>query len=792
MLYPADIEAKLGFDRIRSLLKEKCLSRPGAERVETIAISHDADELSRLLGQTWEFKKLLQSGEGFPTAHFYDVRVALKRSQTAGAFLEASDMLEIGQSLETVVEMIRFLNTRREQYPWLYALTENIDVPETLSGEIRRVVDDEGNIRDGASQELSGIRQSLRQRQQQLRKSLDSIFRQAVKNGLVPDGASITVRDGRMVIPVMAEYKRRIKGFIHDESSTGQTVYLEPAEVLDGNNAIKELLYSEKREIVKILTRLTDQIRAVLPELKKAYSWMSIIDFIRAKARLAMDLEAEYPVLSPKAETVLINARHPILYLNHKDTKKPVVPLTISLEAEQRMVIISGPNAGGKSVCLKTVGLLQYMWQCGLLIPADENSRMGIYEDIFIDIGDEQSIENDLSTYSSHLTFMKNFLQNAHASSLILIDEFGTGTDPLFGGAIAESILARFVSSKARGVITTHYSNIKKYAEQTEGVVNGAMKYDVQALEPLYILQIGKPGSSFSFEVARKIGLPSEVIDQAQQLLGSDQINTEELIVRLERRENTIHALEEKMKKSELEAEVLRKKYERLYNDLETNKKEILKKAKSEASDLLQRTNKEIEKTIRHIKENKAEKTETRRMRDRLEELKKTVAVPAPKNSVVTTEELQPGDSVRLIGQDVVGEVLELRGKDAELQIGGLKTVVRRNRLEKISNAARKKQIRKPGSSITGNIDLNARLSQFSSTLDVRGKRGEIAMNEVEKFIDDSLLFGVSEVRVLHGKGDGILRKLIREYLKNHPNIAGFRDEHVDFGGPGITIIDIK
>jgi DNA mismatch repair protein MutS2 len=793
MIYPADIEKKLGFDKIRIMLKEKCLSAPAVERVDKIQFSQNAEQLKLWLSQTWEFLRLLESGEGFPSAYFFDVRLALKRSQTAGSFLDAEDMLAIRQSLETILEMLSFIGKRKEEYPYLYQLADKISINDVLPKEISRVIDDEGHIKDGASQELGRIRQSLRQRQQQLRKSLDAIFRQAVKDGYVPDGASITVRDGRMVIPVMAEYKRRIRGFVHDESATGQTVYLEPADVLESNNAIKELLYEEKREIVRILTRLTDRIREVLPELREAYHWMGLMDFIRAKARLAKEIEASFPTLSDAPETILTNARHPLLFINYKGTEKKVIPLSVRLDDDQRLVVISGPNAGGKSVCLKTVGLLQFMWQCGLLIPADESSRLGIYENMFIDIGDEQSIENDLSTYSSHLTFMKHFLAHADHSSMILIDEFGTGTDPLFGGAIAESILDHFVDSHARGVVTTHYSNIKKYAEKTSGVVNGAMKYDVQALEPLYILQIGKPGSSFSFEVARKIGLPAPVIDQAQALLGSEQMNAEELIVRLEKREQKIHELEEKMKRNEREADILKRKYETLYTELEAGKKDILKKAKNEAADLLQKTNREIEKTIRHIKENKAEKTETRRMRDRLEDLKKQVEVPSPNKTVaVSNQELQAGDQVRLIGQDVVGEVLDIRGKDIEVQIGGLKTVVKKNRLEKISNTARKKMERKPGRIISGNIDLNSRLADFSSTLDVRGMRGENALQTVERFLDDSLIFGMSEVRILHGKGDGILRTIIREFLKRHSHVANFRDEHVERGGAGMTLVDLK
>lgn len=780
-------------DRVRELLKEKCLSLPGSERVDSMQMSADREEVGKWLSQTWEFAGILRSGDSFPSSNYLDVRNSMKKARTSGAFLDAEEFLDIRRSLDTIDMMISFFEKQRESYPRLYELSSPVHLPPGLSSDIQRIVDEEGKIKDNASDRLSAIRKDLRQQQQQLRKSIDSIFREAVRNEYVPEGASITIRDGRMVIPVLAEYKRRIKGFIHDESATGQTVYLEPAAVLEANNALKELEYAESREIVRILMSLTDRLRDHLPDLKKAYEWMGIVDFIRAKARVAIDMEAEYPVISDEARTKLINARHPLLFLNYRKSGKTVVPLTLNIDKGQRLIIISGPNAGGKSVCLKTVGLLQYMWQCGLLVPASEESTLGIYGSVFIDIGDEQSIENDLSTYSSHLTFMKFFLENASRDSLILIDEFGTGTDPLFGGAIAESLLEQFVQRGCRGIITTHYSNIKKFAEQAEGVINGAMKYDIKALEPLYVLQLGKPGSSFSFEVARKIGLPSGIIDHARDLLGSEQISAEDLIVRLEKREQRVRELETELRTNEREAARLREKYEELYEALESDKKEILKKAREEASDLLSRTNREIEKTIRHIKENQAEKKETRKVRERLTDLKKKVAVEKPSQKARTSnEKIAVGDSVRIAGRDVTGKVLDIRGNDAEVQVGALKTMVKLKRLEKISHGQRKQQEKGGRKTVSANIDLNSKLAQFSGTLDIRGVRGDEAIHRVEKYIDDALLFNTGEVRILHGKGDGILRKLVREQLKNHPQVASFNDEHVERGGAGITVVEFK
>jgi len=569
---------------------------------------------------------------------------------------------------------------------------------------------------------------------------------------------------------------------------------LEPSEVLEGNNQLRELEYAERREIVKLLIKLTDSIRLQIEPLNNAYRFLGIIDFIRAKAKLAVLLNAELPTLENSASFNWENAVHPLLFLSHKEQKKSVVPLNIALDHERHLLLISGPNAGGKSVCLKTVGLLQYMLQCGLLVSMAENSTIGVYNDIFIDIGDEQSIENDLSTYSSHLTNMKHTLKNASANGLILIDEFGTGTEPNFGGAIAEAILAELVHKKTFGVITTHYSNLKEFAENTSGVVNGAMRFDVQKLEPQYMLEIGKPGSSFALEIARKIGLSHDVIEKAKQLVGREHTDVDKLLRDLERDKSRVLNREKSLKENERKLKQQLARYEQLNEEIGGKKKEIINKAKMEAERLLSDTNRQIEKTIRHIKENKAEKKETKRVREDLEQLKGKVKPELVKNNSleVIKGEIEVGDFVRFKDQDVVGEVTARKGKDVEVQMGQLKSNIKLNRLERISKGEAKAALRKPKREGLASINLNRKLADFNTTLDVRGKRAEEVMPLLQNFLDESSMFNFNEVRVLHGKGHGILRDLVREQLKGEPNVASFNDEHVERGGAGITVVVLK
>lgn len=794
MLYPQDIESKLGFDTIKQNLVNKCLSPLGVEKASKIRFSNDFDLIKRWLRQTDEFRKILISGDNFPSQHFIDVRGAVAKSRTEGAFLTSQEFLNIHNSLDTIITVRNFLSSHKEEYPELHELIHFIDVDRQLLQLISSKIDDDGNVRDSASAELGEIRKNIKIKYNKVRRSLESIYKAAVKDGFVPEGATITVRDGRMVVPINAEHKRRLRGFVHDESSTGQTVFLEPADVLDGNNEIRELEYAEKREVVKILLHLTDAVRREAPTLSQAYKFLGIIDFIRAKAKMAIELEAFLPALKNEPALEWEDARHPLLFLSHQKLNKKIVPLNIQLNHQQRVLIISGPNAGGKSVCLKTVGLIQYMLQCGILPSVSEASEFGIFKDIFIDIGDEQSIENDLSTYSSHLTNMKHFLKKSGDQTLSLIDEFGTGTDPQFGGAIAEAVLDKLFEREGYGVITTHYSNIKHYAESKPGMVNGAMKFDMVNLEPLYELEMGKPGSSFSLEIARKIGLSHHVINYAKETIGEKNIDVDDLLLKLEKQKQQIKERDIKLKEREREVKEIEAKYKSLFTQLEENKKKILDSAKKEAQTLLKDTNREIEKTIRHIQENKAQKQETKKARERLGKLKEKVEVPikAPKQTVKVIEgEIKVGDSVRIIGQEVAGKVLQLKGKGAEVQMGGLKSTIKISRLEKISNA-KLKEIKKPKTAATRGLNLNQKMSDFNMTLDVRGKRAEEVLGLVDKFIDDALLVGSSEVKILHGKGSGILKDLIRNHLRGSSYIASVQDEHVERGGAGITVLGLS
>ena len=795
MLYPENIEGKLGFDKIRERLLNLCLSSLGQRYVDSIRFVNQFEKLNPLLCQTSEFKEILTTGEIFPASNYLDVTPFLRKARVEGAFLLEQELIDIKRSFETLIACVRFLNNRPEEYPALYGLSRGLSLNENLPEQIGAIIDDNGVVKDNASPELAMVRREMKKEHQQLRKTLESIFRSSRSSGYVPDGASLTVRDGRMVIPLNAEHKRRVKGFIHGESATGQTVFLEPAEVLEGNNKIRELEYAERREIVKLLTKLTNSIREQLEPLERAYRFLGVIDFIRAKARLAIELDAVLPALNNSPIINWGNARHPLLFLAHKAVNKPVVPLNIYIDNILKILLISGPNAGGKSVCLKTVGLLQYMVQCGLLIPLDSDSQVGIFTDIFIDIGDEQSIENDLSTYSSHLTNMKFVVKNSSKKSLILIDEFGTGTEPQFGGAIAESILRELVRIGVFGVITTHYSNLKQFAERTEGVQNGAMRFDVQKLAPYYMLEIGKPGSSFALEIARKIGLSNEVINHAKELLGREHTDMDKLLRDLERSKLRVNKRERSLKEKEKSLSRELEKYEEVNTNITGKKKEILNKAKEEAAKLLAETNKEIEKTIRHIKENKAEKKETKQVRTKLESLKEKIKPEKidRKDSEIKVigGTITIGDYVKLIGQEVVGQVVGEKGNVLEVVIGELKSNIKRNRLKKVHHTAVKSMHKEKRTESLQSKNLNQKSANFNSRIDVRGKRAEEILPIVEQFIDEAVMFGVPEVKILHGTGHGVLRDIIRQRLREEPQVTSFKDEHIEHGGAGITVVSL-
>ncbi|WP_027000576.1 endonuclease MutS2 [Eisenibacter elegans] len=808
MIYPDHFEAKLGFDTIRQLLKERCLSDLGTAYVDKIRFSDNYDLIQKLTSQTAEFQDILTQGEYFPQQNYYNAHPYLKQAAIEGAFLDEAVFGELRASLMTIDQCLRFFAqaSMQETYPLLTALSQTVEFDRGLVKQIDATIDERGKVRDNASPDLQRIRKSLIQEQNNLRTQLNKLLGIAKQQGYIKSDANITFREGRMVVPVPAEHKRKIKGFIHDESATGQTVYIEPAEVLDTNNHLKELAYQERREIIRILTALTAAIRPQVPQLQKAYDYLGMIDFIRAKAKLSLELGAVKPNFVEQPLLDWYAARHPLLVLSFAAQKKHVIPLDISLSEERRLLLISGPNAGGKSVSLKTVGLLQYMFQCGLLVPLAENSTIGLFKRIFIDIGDEQSLENDLSTYSAHLTHMRHFLRFSNAHTLLLIDEFGTGTEPVVGAAIAEAILEQLNAKRAFGVITTHYSNLKLLAENTKGLINGAMRFDAEKLSPLYILEIGKPGSSFAFEIAHKIGLPPEVIQRSRKKAGKQQVNFDEVLRNLEIERKQLHDLNRTLLEKEHALTETFNNYQKLKEYLEREKKGILNQAKQEASILLKEANQRIESTIREIKETQADKSKTLEVRQQLQKFAQknrpeaaSVAWEATTPEVAEAEvpieviegNIEIDDYVRIKGQNAIGQVVALKGKNAEIAIGALKSTVKLDRLERLSRKAFRKEQQQASVRLKG-INLNEKMMHFSIKLDLRGKRGEEAVTELTRFMDDAILLGQTELHILHGKGDGILRNLVRQQLRQYKQVVGIADEHADRGGDGITIVTLR
>ncbi|MBO0952037.1 endonuclease MutS2 [Fibrella forsythiae] len=804
MLYPNTLEQKLGFDKIRELLRQACISPLGQDYVDKIRFSDNHQLIDKLLRQTYEFTQIVQYEPDFPQSNYLDVRPQLQKARVEGITLMEDEFFDLKLALKAIQDCLRFLaNQEEDQYPYLAELAQPVTVDKNLLAALERVIDDRGHVRDNASPELASIRRRIISEQANLRKKLDGMLRTARQQGWIPDDLGLTIRGGRLVIPLAAEHKRKIRGFIHDESDTGKTVYIEPAEVFDGNNEVRELEYEERREVYRILLALTDQVRPFLPELGKAVNFLAQIDFIRAKAKLAGELQAGMPQVMNRPVLNWTAARHPLLFLSHQKQKKSVIPLNIRLDEQQRILIISGPNAGGKSIALKTIGLLQYMMQCGLLVPMAEYSDMGVFQNLFIDIGDEQSLENDLSTYSSHLTNMQKFLVGANKRTLFLIDEFGTGTEPGQGGAIAEAILEELNKSGAYGVINTHYTNLKVFADKTAGLINGAMRFDGEKLEPLYELEMGRPGSSFAFEIARKINLPNAVIERAKEKLGSQQVNFEKLLKELdiEKRVFSEKNLDISIKQRKVAQQLA--EYTALKTKLDNEQKQLINTAKAKAKTLVQEANQRIESTIREIKESKADKDTTRQVRAELQqfdqkELKPEVVVePArPKEPEEEFENdaspIGVGSYVRIQGQTAIGEILAIRGKDAEVRIGELKSNIKLNRLEKVSRKTYREAVGIRETPRSQGMDLNEKMMNFSFNLDIRGYRGEEALGELDRFMDSALMLGYPELRIVHGKGDGILRQLVRNHLRSYKQVASMADEHADRGGQGVTLVKMR
>ena len=821
MIYPKHFEEKTGFDKVRLFVASNCLSPLGKDRVDAMAFSNDFPTIHTWLSQTAEFVRILQGDEEFPANNFFDVRYSLRRIRPEGTWLDEKEIFDLKRSLITIADILRFLHPQGSdelKYPALAELAGDTMVFPLLVRRIDTLLDKFGKMKDSASDRLLQIRREMTATMSSISRNLQSILRTAQAEGVVDKDVAPTMRDGRLMIPVAPAFKRKIKGIVHDESASGKTVFIEPEVVVEANNRIRELEAEERREIVRILTEFTSEVRPLIGDILHSYEFLAEIDFIRAKALFAQQIHGVMPIVEDRQGLDWSRAIHPLLFLSLQKQGKEVVPLDIELRADdRRILLISGPNAGGKSVCLKTVGLLQYMLQCGLLPSMDESSRMGIFDSIFIDIGDEQSIENDLSTYSSHLTHMKFFLRNGSPRTMLLIDEFGSGTEPQIGGALAEALLKRFNENGCFGIITTHYQNLKHFAEDTPGIVNGAMLYDRHLMMPLFRLAIGHPGSSFAIEIARKIGLPEAVIADASAKVGEDYINMDKYLQDIVRDKRYWETKRQNIRQREKRLEDITSRYEKDLADINAQRKEILAKAKEDADRLLREANARIENTIREIREAQADKEQTKLARRSLEDFKSSVhdkpddndaiarkmqqlrdraarkqqkaALPKPRPE---DEPLKPGDAVRLKGQTSAGEVIEVTGNQATVAFGMIKSTVKLDRLERVSRNQLKREAQKATFLSEQTTDeMHEKRLNFKQEIDIRGMRGDEALQTVTYFIDDAIQVGAQRVRILHGTGTGILRQLVRQYLATVPGVRNFHDEHVQLGGAGITVVEL-
>lgn len=811
-IYPESIESKIGFDAVRSIVGGLCLSTLGQQKCREMVVSSDFEAVSRLLGQTDEMARIITAGEDLPLSAVHDVRSYLSGIRVAGTHIPEDELVRLRASLGTMAAIASFFAQRREEdggspYPALDRLASAFgEFPEAMR-DIDRVIDKFGSVKDNASPALASIRSQLASMQGSIVSAMRRVIAQAVKAGILDADASPSLRDGRPVIPVPPMHKRKIPGIVHDESATGKTIFIEPAEVVEASNRLREMQMDERREVMRILVELADKLRPHVPEMLDSYDILADFDFIHAKARFALQADCAMPHLHRDMQLELYHACHPILKQTLEKIGKVVVPLDIRLTSEDRMLVISGPNAGGKSVTLKTVAIAQYMAQCGMLPPCQTNSHISIADGIFIDIGDDQSIENELSTYSSHLRNLKYFLANGTDRTLCLIDEFGSGTEPQIGGAIAQAVLAQFVQIGMWGVITTHFQNIKRFAEETPGLINGSMLYDRQLMQPLFALSIGNAGSSFALEIARKIGLPADIVNAAQDIVGSDYVNLDKYLLDIARDKRYWENKRLQIKQKEKKIDALIEKYDTEAEQLHSKRREIIDEARQQAKDIISASNAAVERTIHEIKTANAEREKTLQARKQLEEEKRRLETSKAdqhpmlkkkrkndKKEPKPQAEKRPvavGDNVLLDGTGTVGKVLEINGANAVVAFGMLKTTVKASRLT-ITQRQIKSVSTKPvltGQSIADTS--RERQLNFSQEIDVRGMRVDEAVQATMYFIDDAIQFRAARVRILHGTGTGALRQYIREYLKTISSVASFHDEDVRFGGAGITVVDL-
>lgn len=832
MVHPEDFEKKIGFDRIREMVRKNCLSPLGQNLLDKSVFMTDFDSVVNEVNKVKEFQLLISEGETFPLDHYYDLTGCLNKIRVEGSHPEVYELYNLKRSLVTIKSIFNFIkskNSDKKVYPYLETVTANIKIFPYVLDTIDRILTKEGIIKDNASPELSSIRSEMKKLSVSVSRRLQTVLKQSQADGLVEKGTAVAIRNGRGVIPVNVYDKNKIKGLIHDQSATGKTVYIEPEDVVAMNNRLIELEYEEKRELIKILIVFADGIRPYIDELLDNFKVLGEIDFIRAKAVMGNRLSSSCPHITDNNEMEWVKAIHPLLFITFQATgDRTVVPLDIRMDDKQRIVLISGPNAGGKSVCLKTVGMLQYMFQCGFTVPVKEESRFRLFDKIFIDIGDEQDIDNDLSTYSSHLLNMKHFTKFSDKNTLILIDEFGTGTEPTLGAAIAEAILSRFNEIGVYGVLTTHYSNLKHFASSAEGIVNGAMMFDNHHMQPLFRLDIGKPGSSFAFEIARKIGLPEDILANASDKVGEDHINFDRHLKDILRDKRYWDKKRQNIRVNSNRLDELIEQYEKEMSALKSERKELISKAKTEAKKLIDDANKKIERTIKEIREAQAEKEKTKKIRAGLEEVVtdsnvgndtdekierkieklrekeknlkktremrdvaglKTEAKAKTKEEVLEDRPLRIGDKVMIEGASAAGEVSEIKGKRVSVEFGNIKTTVDEKKLRRISGNEYSRISRQNRQIPSLDWEVTQRKSRFKPEIDLRGERAEAALEKVRDLVDEAIMVQYANLRILHGKGDGILRHLIREYLSTVDLVIDFRDEHIEAGGSGVTIV---
>ena len=812
MIYPNSFETKIGFDKIAERLKTLCLGEAGKRMVDQISFSDSYKKVVPEVDKVFEFLNVLIIEKPFPAQDYYDLTDELLRIKTEGTYIETDRLCELRLSYKTVEDILDYLYEKQEDFPNLFSVTKGVEFMPLVPQLLNRILDESGQIRDNASEALYKIRTDIQKSQQQIEKRIKQIFQQLKKEGTLSDDAEMTMRNGRCVIPIPSSGKRKIKGFVHDESTSGQTVFIEPSEIFEQNNTLRELENAEKKEIIKILKQCTDALRPYCANLIYTYKFLGTIDFLRAKALYAKETNATRPNLLDFPKINWQQAVNPILSRHLISQNKKVIPLNIALEKENRILVISGPNAGGKSVALKTVALLQYMLQCGLLVSVNPLSEFGFFNDILLEIGDEQSIENDLSTYSSHLRSLKAFLNHANSQALFLIDEFGSGTDPLLGGAIAEATLTELNQKKSFGIISTHYPNLKELAAKTPGIVNGSMLFNIDRMQPEYKLNIGNSGSSYAFELAEKAGFPEHVLNRAIEIAGKEKIEFEKQLQHFEFDKEELIKEREKVKMADDFFSDLIDKYKNLQSKLESDKKNIIDAARAEALAIVKNANARVENTIKQIKEAQAEKKQTVIAREKLKTFEKELTSNLQEQENKKSErkkekkeQISPvikkldkipekGDMVRIPGQTLIGEITEIKNKVATVVYENFTASLPVNMLEVVDKkevALTEKKARKASrSSLYHNID--DKISDYKETVDVRGKRAEEALQIIEKQIDDALILRHYHFKILHGKGYGILRRVIRELLARNKNVQSFADESVEFGGDGITLVYLK